>query len=106
MLAMRSAVRRFGKAAKRFQRRTAAAVKLQAAFRGMQARRLAAALRAERHRKQQVRLDALSKAGSSSEVRMQSCTSNFQRDERLHHVCACTSPYSAAVFAVLCAHVC
>ena len=48
MLAMRHAVRRLGKASKRFQRRTAAAVKLQAAFRALKARKLAGALRAER----------------------------------------------------------
>ena len=48
MLAMRHAVRRLGKASKRFQRRTAAAVKLQAAFRAHKARQLAQQLRAAR----------------------------------------------------------
>ena len=48
MLAMRHAVKRLGKASKRFQCRTAAAVKLQAAFRAHKARQLARHLRAAR----------------------------------------------------------
>ena len=48
MLALRHAIRRLGKASKRFQRRTAAAVKLQAAFRAHKARKVAQQLREER----------------------------------------------------------